>query len=282
MKLHVLRYALLTPKSSIISTLRSWLSAHCSPLTVICFMLVTLSTVMYAQSEKPPRLSTEPLTLVDLPTAGMLYNRNVSTSLEFLDQGGMSFSAQCGVFNRVLVGLAFGGTNVIGDQKAIFNPHVGMLLRVRAFEESYYVPAIVAGFSSQGKGVFIDSLNRYTSKSPGFYITASKNFEALGFFSIHAGIHYSLEDTDNRTLDFYGGVEKTFATIFSAILEYDNGVSLANSNRIDKGRGLLNLGLRATIGNGFILGLNVKDLIQNQQNASIGNRTMYIEYAQTF
>ncbi len=247
-----------------------------------CSLLIVLSTLLFAQSEKEPRLSTEPLTLVDLPTAGMLYNRNLSTTLEFLDQGGMVFTAQGGFFDRVLFGLAFGGANIIGDQKAVFYPHVGLLLRVRAFEESYYVPAIVAGFSSQGKSSYVDSLNRYTSKSPGFYITASKNFEAMGFLSIHAGTHYSLEDSEHRTLDFYAGVEKTFATIFSAIIEYENGVKLTSSTRMDKGKGLLNFGLRATIGNGFLLGLNVKDLIHNQQNASIGNRTMYIDYARTF
>ena len=251
-------------------------------LIALCILLLILSTLLFAQSEKEPRLSTEPLTLIDLPTAGMFYNRNLSTTLEFLDQGGMVFTAQCGFFDRALFGLSFGGANIIGNQKAVFYPHVGLLLRVRAFEESYYMPAIVAGFSSQGKSSYIDSLNRYTSKSPGFYITASKNFEAMGFLSIHAGTHYSLEDADHGTLDLYAGVEKTFATIFSAIIEYENGIKLTNSTRIDKGRGLLNFGLRAMIGNGFLLGLNVKDLIHNQQNTSIGNRTMYIDYSRTF
>jgi hypothetical protein len=246
----------------------TFLIAHCSPLT--------------AQTTKEPRLSTEPLYLVDIPTAGMLYHRNISTSLEFFEEGGMVASANVGLFNRLMLGIAYGGTNVIGVRKAQFNPHLGVAVKVRAAEETYYVPAIVLGFNSQGKGAFIDSSNRYTTKSVGFYAVASKNFKLLGELSLHAGMHYSLEDTDYRTFNLFVGIEKTFASIFSGTIEYDNGFSVAQSNRIDKGRGLLNIGLRASLTKEFSLGLNLKDVIKNQQDFSIGIRTIQIECAKTF
>ena len=249
---------------------------------VLFVLLITLSSSLSAQQSKEPRLSSEPLNLIDLPTAGMLYDRNFSTSLEFLDEGGMSVNVQAGFFNRVMVGIAYGGTGIVGVQKADLNPHIGALVRFRAFEESYYVPAIAIGFSSQGKGAFIDSLNRYTTKSPGFYAVASKNFDALGDFSIHFGTHYSLEDAGHRTYNFYGGLEKTFASIFSGMLEYDNGFSIENSSKTDRGKGMLNLGIRAMIGNGFLLGVNLKDLVRNRQEVSIGDRTIQISYARTF
>jgi len=253
-----------------------------SKFVKVGLLFFVFSFSLLAQAEKEPRLSSEPLNLVDMPTAGILYHRNLATALEFLDQGGMIVSAQTGLFDRVMVGLAYGGTNVIGVEKTMFNPHIGALVRVRLVEESYYVPAVAFGFSSQGKGAYLNSLNRYATKSTGFYAVASKNFEALGYLSIHAGMYYSLEDADNRTLNFFAGVEKTFATIFSGIIEYDNGVALAKSASVDKGRGLLNLGLRATIGNGFRLGLNLKDLVKNRQDVSVGDRTILIEYARVF
>lgn len=251
-----------------------------------CFILFTfyflLCTFLVAQTKNEIRLSSEPLTLVDLPTAGILYNRNFSTNLEFFEEGGLLASANVGLFNRLMLGVAYGGTNVIGVQKAQFNPHLGIAVKVRAVEEMYYMPAIALGFNSQGKGTFIDSLNRYSTKSVGLFAVASKNFQLLGYFSIHAGIHYSLEDSDNRTLNLFVGLEKTFASIFSGTIEYDNGFYLSQSNRYDKGRGLLNVGLRASISKDFSLGLNLKDIAQNQQNFSIGIRTIQIEYAKTF
>ncbi|TAK67184.1 MAG: hypothetical protein EPO24_00750 [Bacteroidetes bacterium] len=278
----------LTAHRSVLNAYRSLLTAHCSPPTTyrsmfitLCSLLIALSSPLSAQTPKEPRLSTEPVNLIDLPTAGMLYHRNYSTTLEFLDEGGLSVNARAGFFDRLMIGVAYGGTNIIGVQKTDFNPHIGVLVRVRAVEETYYVPAVALGFSSQGKGAYIDSLNRYETKSAGFYAAASKNFEALGFLSIHAGIHYSLEDTDNRTFNLFAGIEKTFASIFSGMIEYDNGFSLTGSS-IDRGRGLLNIGFRASIGNDFKLGLNLKDIAQNQQDFSIGNRTIQIDYAKTF
>lgn len=264
-------------------------TSHISHLFVLCILYFVLCTLLLAhcssltaQPSKEPRLSSEPLTLVDLPTAGMLYHRNVCTTLEFFEESGMLATANIGLFNRLMLGVAYGGSNIIGVQKAQFNPHLGVTVKVRAVEEMYYVPAIVLGFNSQGKGTFIDSSNRYTTKSVGLYAVASKNFQLLGFFSIHTGIHYSLEDSDNRMLNLFVGLEKTFASIFSGTVEYDNGFSISQSNRIDKGRGLLNLGLRASISKNFSLGLNLKDIAQNQQDYSVGIRTIQIEYAKTF
>lgn len=235
-----------------------------------------------AQTTKETRLSNEPLNLVDMPTAGMLYHRNFSATLEFYEESGMLASANVGLFNRLMLGVAYGGANVIGVQRAQFNPHLGVAVKVRAVEETYYVPAIVLGFNSQGKGKFIDSSNRYTTKSVGVYAVASKNFNLLGYLSIHAGMHYSLEDTDYRTFNLFVGFEKTFASIFSGTLEYDNGFSVAQSNRIDRGRGLLNIGLRASLTREFSLGVNLKDVIQNQQDFSAGIRTIQIEYTKSF
>ncbi len=254
----------------------------CTLCSTYCSLLSPAFGGQAAQTTKEPRLSNEPLSLVDLPTAGMLYNRNYSTSLEFFEESGMLASANVGLFNRLMIGVAYGGTNVIGVQKAKFNPHIGVAVKVRAAEETYYIPAIVLGFNSQGKGKFIDSLNRYTTKSVGLYAVASKNFSLLGDLSIHAGMHYSLEDTDYRTFNLFVGFEKTFASIFSGTVEYDNGFSVAQSNRIDKGRGLLNIGLRASLTKEFSLGVNLKDVIQNQQDFSVGIRTIQIEYAKSF
>ncbi len=245
-------------------------------------ILVLLTLPLTAQTNKEPRLSAEPLELIDLPTAGMLYHKNIAAGLELLDDGGLIANAQVGLFDRVMAGISYGGTNVLGDQKLSFNPSLGLAIRVRVVEETFLLPAFVAGFSSQGKGPYSDALERYSTKSPGFYIAASKNFSQWGYLSLHAGTHYSLEDPHHKTLNLFAGVEKTFASVFSGLLEYDNGFTLQKSGKSDKGRGLLNFGIRASISNGFLLGFNIKDMLKNQQSSSIGNRTIILQYAQTF
>ena len=55
-------------------------------------------------------------------------------------------------------------------------PHnsLGFSARLRLVEENIAVPAIDVGFSSQGKGAYVESLHRYSIKSPGFYAVVAQ------------------------------------------------------------------------------------------------------------
>ena len=240
---------------------------------------VSVHNVSFGQGSAGANATIEPRYLIDLPTAGIIPHGNIGLDIEFFQSGGMLMGFSVGAFNRVLVGISYGGTNIIGTEKPKWNSSPGVSVRVRLMEESLLVPAIAAGFSAQGKETHIEQLNRYNIKSPGFYAVASKNYLAWGFLSFHGGINYSLErDDGDDDINLFAGAEKTLGPFLSLLGEYDLGMNDSNRDAVGRGRGYLNLGLRASVGNGLMLGFVLKDILGNQQNESLANRIIQLEY----
>ena len=216
-----------------------------------------------------------------MPTAGILPDGTLSLDLDFYHSGGLLLGVGVGLFNRLDVGLSYGGVGVIGTESPSWNNSPGFHLQVRLIEESVVLPAIALGFDTQGKEEYVDPPGRYLIKSRGLYAVASKNYKAMGSLSLHGGVNYSLERGDDDTdPDFFVGIEKTIGTSVSAVGEYDLGLNDTNQDALGRGKGYLNVGLRASLGKGFILSLNLKDLLRNQQTNSIGNRVVTIEFLQ--
>ena len=66
------------------------------------------------------------------------------------------------------------------------------------------------GYDDQGKGAYIDSLDRYSEKSKGLYLAVSKSFRLIGTFALHGGLNYSFErDDGDKDLNGYIGMEKS-------------------------------------------------------------------------
>ena len=221
--------------------------------------------------------------LVDLPTAGMLAQRTLALDINFFQKGSVLANFSVGIFNRFLVGVSYGGTSVIGSETPSSNPRPGFVIKIRVIDESVILPAIALGFDSQGKELFVDSLDRNAIKPLGIYAVGSKNYQLLGYLSIHGGINYSNEQGDgNKNLNYFVGAEKTVGPFASVALEYNFNVN--DEFRAVQGNsgGYLNAGVRLAIGNGFTLGFNFKDIVKNQQLLSVSSRTMQIEYVKAF
>lgn len=232
-----------------------------------------------AQGSAGSASTIEPRWLIDLPTAGMIPHRSAVVDMDYFQNGGLLATFSVGLFNRVLVGVSYGGTDLVGVATPSWNKHAGFTARIRFLDESLMLPAIAAGFDSQGKDRFVDSLDRYEVKSMGVYAVASKNYTMLGYFSIHGGLNYSLETADsNKNLNLFAGMEKTLGPFLSVMAEYNLARNDQNYQSLGRGHGYLNAGLRMSLGNGFTLGLNLKDITRNQQDISIGNRTLRLEY----
>lgn len=249
-------------------------------IAVVCSFFLG-SECLLAQGSAGSESTIEPRYLIDLPTAGIIPHGDVALDMEFYEQDGVLSTLSIGAFNRLVFGISFGGSHIIGTEKPAWNSTPGLAARLRVIEETIVLPAIALGFDSQGKGEYIDQLNRYTIKSLGFYAVASKNYKVMGFLSLHGGINYSLERADgNESPNFFVGIEKTFGPFISCFGEYNLGSNDNNGDALGRGRGYANLGFRISVGKGFSLGMNLKDIIQNQQEISIGNRTLMLEYVQ--
>lgn len=245
----------------------------------VLLLALALAPRAGAQGSAGANAAIEPRYLVDVPTAGVLAHAAFAFDFEFYQSDGMLAGLSFGLFNRVILGISYGGTHIIGTESPSWNKHAGMAIKIRFLDETDALPAISLGYSSQGKGAYVDSLQRYRTKSPGLYAVASKNYRLLGFFSVHGGINYSLERHDGSTgLNAFAGAEKSLGPFAAAVAEYNFGLDDNNGGALGEGKGYLNAGLRASIGGGFTLGLYLKDIIQNQQNVSFGDRTIQIEY----
>ncbi len=221
--------------------------------------------------------------LIDMPTAGILHNGMIGMSVHFYEQSGVLMSLEAGAFNRLTFGLSYGGTNVIGSGAVDWNKLPGVNLRFRLLDETADFPALTLGYDSQGKDVYVPEYSRYLYKSPGFFAAASKYFTMLGYLGIHGGVNYSLENGDgNRNVNFYVGADKTIGSDISIVAEYNFGL---NDNMVDTtglarpGPGYLNAGIKWSVGNGFTVEFDYKNLLNLKKTGSL--RTIRIEYVQS-
>ncbi|MDI6779499.1 MAG: hypothetical protein QME25_04810 [Bacteroidota bacterium] len=248
-------------------------------------ILITLFLIgkLFAQGSAGSSSNLEPRYIIDMPTAGLISHASYAIDTDFYQLNGVLFGFTIGLLNRINLSVSYGGSNLIGSSKPDWNKYPGMGLKIRPFEESKIFPAIAIGFDTQGKENYIDTLNRFTIKSPGIYIVASKNFLAAGFLSIHGGVNYSLERADgDKDANLFLGVEKSIGSFISLIAEYNTAINDSDPKALGKGRGYLNMGFRGSLGDGFTIGVNLKDIIKNQDKVSIGNRTISIEYIGRF
>ncbi len=242
------------------------------------FILITAGFT-FAQGTAGSNAKFEYRYLIDMPTAGILKKGYVGVTSDILPQGDLIERLEVGIFNNVSFGISYGGVNLIGAGTPVWYKYPGINFRFRVINETIAVPALTVGFDSQGKGVYFDSTSRYAIKSPGFFAAASKNFSFMGYLSLHGEVNYSLESKDGEDfVDLRVGAEKTIGESVSIIGEYDFAFN-DNADRYGAGNGYLNIGIRWSIGEGFTLGFDLRDLLDNKKwSPSTADRALRIEY----
>jgi len=222
---------------------------------------------------------TEPLSIIDIPTAGLLRGGEKSFRVDLYRGDGLQAAFDYGIADRLLFGLAYGATGIIGTGPPEWNEVPGFRVKIRVIEESESFPALVLGFDSEGAEGYIGERDRFTIKSPGLYIVMSKNYSASGFFGFHGGLNYSLEKSDgDRDLNLFVGIDKSIVSFLSVIAEYNAGFNDNGPNALGRGRGYLNAGIAASAGGGISLAIHFKDILGNQRHEGFANRTLRIDY----
>jgi hypothetical protein len=241
------------------------------------------TSFIFAQGTAGDKAKFEYRYLIDMPTAGILEKGYVGFTNDVLPYGVLITKLEVGVFDNISFGISYGGANVIGAGSPEWYKLPGVNIRFRLFNESILIPAITLGFDSQGKGEYFDSSGRFAIKSPGFFGAVSKNFAFLGYLSIHGCVNYSLETKDgDNFMDMSAGFEKTLGPHFSIVAEYDFAFNDNNNRDFGSGNGYLNAGLRWSMGNGFTIGFDLRDLLDNKKiNPSTADRAIRIEYIQS-
>ncbi len=257
---------------------------------LIVFTLAVLVCVSLASSQSPDSkgtydvpLSLQPRYMVDFPTAGLPPKGGFYVDADIYGEGGVLFYLGVGFARYFSFGISYGGLRIIGSGDPQMNPQPGVQLKARIVEESFVVPAIALGFDSQGRGAYLDSLDKYLIKSRGIYAVASKNWDLLGPFSLHGGLSYSLESDDNNSATIFLGAIKTFGGFLDLRGEYDFAIndSWADNPHISD-EGLLNMSVVWHVNPSFSIGLEVRDILSGNKvdfdDLREWNRGLSIEY----
>ena len=227
----------------------------------------------------------QPTKLIDCPTAGLLPRGSFDFDIRVYPNGGVIFGLDIGLMRRFMVGMSFGGENVIGDGEPDWNPRIEFAAKYRLINESWAFPAVLIGFDSQGSGAFNDSLDRYVYKSKGFYGVISKGY-AMGDlpFGLHAGANYSLEnDDEDKDIAVFFGADMRFGENLGVVGEYDLGTNDDKAKELfGKGYGYLNLGVQWIFSDQLFLQFNLKNLLLNRKDASTWGRELRIVYLESF
>ncbi|MCC7431187.1 hypothetical protein IT568_10115 [bacterium] len=207
-----------------------------------------------------------PISLVDKPTAGTLSKGSYSVNARLFEGGGLQNEIKVGISDRLMIGLGYGASGIIGSSKVDWYDYPGAFISYRVFDENEAFPALSLGFNSQGYGTYDNNKNRFYVKSTGFYAVASKNYYLLGNLGLHAGINKSLEDKDDdKTINLFCGIDKNINEELIVLAEYDFGLN-DNKKSIKVDGNYLNLGVRWKISETFEFEFLLKDVLKNKSD----------------
>ncbi len=245
---------------------------------LLSFLLVQISLI--AQGSAGESAKFEYRNLIDMPAAGILEKGYVGVTSNIMPVGVVITKLEVGVFENVSFGISYGGANIIGSGEPDWYNLPGVNIRYRFLNETITFPALTIGFDSQGKGLETENPDRYQFKSPGFFLSASKNFQFLGYLSFHATANYSLEKNDgDNFLNLKVGAEKTIGQNLSFVTEYDFGFNDNSVTSVGRGNGYLNMGLKLSLSQGFTISLEIRDIFNNERwNTNAADRALTIEY----
>lgn len=259
-----------------------------SELMVLIFLILSPSILAQEKGEviRVSEFSTlQPRKLVDCPTAGLLPRGSFDFDIRIYGNGGVVTTIDVGLMRRFMIGISFGGENIIGDGEADWNPRIEFLAKYRLINESYNLPAFVIGFDSQGGGAFDDSLNRYVYKSKGFYAVMSKSYLVaevpVGF---HFGANYSLEnDDDDKNIPLFFGADVQATENLGFVAEYDLATNDDEfKERYGQGYGYLNAGIQWIFSSKLQLEFQFKNILLNREDISAWGREFRITYFEMF
>lgn len=228
---------------------------------IVCISLIPY--LLFAQGSAGNGATYETRQIIDMPTAGVIPKDNFSFDLINYSGGGVSFAFNYAFHKNFNVGLATSGEGIVGSGNIKWQSVPGINVKFRFLDERLNIPAMAIGLATQGSGHYYNSSNRFSVFSPGIFFALSKNFRwEAGDLALHAGINYSFENPkDDFDINYYCGLEQSFSSRFAVNLEY-NAASFERKLSQDI-NGFLNTSLRYSIGNGFTLQLQIRDLLNS-------------------
>ncbi|MCP4568053.1 MAG: hypothetical protein GY841_10785 [FCB group bacterium] len=259
-------------------------------LILLTFSITITPTTIKAQlnSDELPAIELmgyQPTLLVDCPTAGTLQRGSFNTVMRAYPNGGILTRTAIGLSNRLMVGVSYGAEGILAEERPNWNPRIEFDVKLSIVDEGLVFPAASIGFCSQGYGSYINDLERYTYKSKGFYVVASKNYPLYNWqVGFHGGLNYSTEqEDDDDDLDFFIGLDTRLNQDVGLVMEYDFATNdNRDLNSAGKGRGYLNLSLQWLYADNLVMEFMLKNLNNNRKGTADIWRGLRVTYVESF
>lgn len=220
--------------------------------------------------------------IVDMPNAGLLKKSYYAINSQLVSNGGILLDFVAAPFDFLNIGVSYACYGVVGGGEITGQDIPGFNVKLRPFDETKALPAIAVGFYSQGKGLYFKNIPRFEQMAPGFFLSASKNYLwALGSISIHAAINYSLESSDEKGINMYGGIEQSIGRYAAIYFEINPNLNNTNKNILENSF-MLNASIKANIFKNISIELQLRDLLKNSNCHNKLQRFLGIEFINKF
>ncbi|MBM2815831.1 MAG: hypothetical protein HW421_2593 [Ignavibacteria bacterium] len=251
--------------------------------SLIIIFIIFLPSYLFAKGTAGNAANLESRFIVDMPTAGVIPEKSFGFYAQFFNNGGLALELSAAPFESFSMAIAFSGSNIIGSDEPVFQKYPGVHIRYRLLDETISFPAITAGISTQGRGIYSKTHERFATLSPGLFLASSKAFRwALGQLSFHGGIGFSFEAaTPDKAPNYWLGLEQSVGNNFSFNLEYNAQLDDNNRLYLSK-RGLLNAAFRLSVAGGLTLELSARDLLIHQTRLRGFTRFIGLEFISRF
>jgi hypothetical protein len=219
-----------------------------------------------------------------LPASAILYNidQPVPISLAHAEyfvsgrlwgSGGMMMRFGLGLWDRLTLGMSYGGNSVLGAEKPEFFDRYrpDFQARIAILQEQGYAPNLVLGFESQGYDDCIQQ--KYQVREKGGYLCAGKTIDVVRTHC-QLGVNYW------GGFDGFLALNALLPGSIELMLEYDPALNDPNEARRPH-TGFLNFGVGWTIADKVRMVLGLRDILGYKSETRL-NRILEISYNERF
>jgi len=207
---------------------------------------------------------------IDQPVPISLAHAEYYVSARLWGSGGIMMRFGLGLFDRVTLGMSYGGNRIIGAEKPeIFDRYrPDFQARVAILQEQGYAPNLVLGFESQG---YDDCISQeYKVREKGGYLCVGKTVDVIRTHC-QVGINYW------KGLDAFAALNALLPGNVELIAEYDP----AFNDHTDEGRGYLNFGIGWTFAEKVRMVVGLRDILGNRDETRL-NRVFELSLNERF
>lgn len=193
-------------------------------------------------------VNAEPTALIDTPTTNVLSYASYNLQFRFFGAGGLTTSAEFGVFNNINLGLSWELQRFLGNGSVeVAMP--ALLVKARVFSGNAEWPSLAVGFD--GQGYFWNSdADEYAQDGKGLYVVLGKE---IFIPTLNYSLGCNINSLDDMILYVFTGASIDIVTDkLRYMLEWDN------INKMEDSR--LNTGLRYFVTKAISLDFYFRDL----------------------